>query len=179
MVASFLSDKDYDDPAKFKPNVENTITVEFKVSERYPDFADKIAAVEKWWKDYVETGVSPDYDEKRDAEILTVLRTNTLSPETDMKEVIAEAERLKEIIDRAYSGIEETEARYKTLNEIIKDHALSQFRDGDKKVQVAGEKYVWTVSRSETTAVDKDALKADGILDKYLKTSTSYRMTVK
>lgn len=179
MIASFLSDKDYDDPAEFKPNVENTITVEFKVSERYPDFADKIAAVEKWWKDYVETGISPDYDEKRDAEILTVLRTNTLSPETDMKEVIAEAEHLKEIIDRAYSDIEETEARYKTLNEIIKDHALSQFRDGDKKVQVAGEKYVWTVSRSETTTVDKDALKADGILDKYLKTSTSYRMTVK
>ena len=39
--------------------------------------------------------------------------------------------------------------------------------------------YVWTVSRSETTSVDKDALKADGLLDKYSKKSETYRMTVK
>lgn len=39
--------------------------------------------------------------------------------------------------------------------------------------------YVWTVSRSETISVDKDALKADGLLDKYSKKSETYRMTVK
>lgn len=47
------------------------------------------------------------------------------------------------------------------------------------EVQPGGKANVWTVSRSETTSVDKDALKADGLLDKYSKKSETYRMTVK
>lgn len=179
MVASFLDEKDYEDPSKFKPSAANTITVEFKVSERYPDFADKVALVEKWWADYVETGISPEYDEKKDAEILAALRTNTLSPETDIEALIKEAEGLKKELDEVAATTADKEKRLKTINDIIKEHALSQFRDGDKKVEVKGATYTWTVSRSETTGIDKDALKADGLLDKYSKKTETYRMTVK
>lgn len=179
MVASFLDEKDYEDPSKFKPSAANTITVEFKVSERYPDFADKVALVEKWWADYVETGISPEYDEKKDAEILAALRTNTLSPETDIEALIKEAEGLKKELDEVAATTADKEKRLKAINDIIKEHALSQFRDGDKKVEVKGATYTWTVSRSETTGIDKDALKADGLLDKYSKKTETYRMTVK
>ncbi len=179
MVASFLEEKDYEDPKKFKPSAKNTITVEFKVSERYPDFAEKVAQVEKWWEDHVDTGISPEYDEKKDAEILTALRTNTLTPETDIEALVAEAEALKKELDEVAASTSEKEKRLKTINDIIKEHAMSQFRDGDKKVEVKGSIYVWTVSRSETTGIDKDALKADGLLDKYSKKSVQYRMTVK
>lgn len=179
MVASFLDEKDYNDPSKFKPSAKNTITVEFKVSERYPDFADKVAQVEKWWADYVDTGISPEYDEKKDAEILAALRTHTLSPETDIEALIAEAEGLKKEVDEVAASIADKEKRLKTINDIIKEHAMSQFRDGDKKVEVKGSTYCWTVSRSSTTTVDKDALIADGLLDKYSKKSETYRMTVK
>lgn len=179
MVASFLEEKDYEDPSKFKPSAANTITVEFKVSERYPDFDKKVARVEQWWADYVETGISPEYDEKKDAEILAALRTNTLSPETDIEALIKEAEGIKKELDEVAATTAGKEKRLKTINDIIKEHAMSQFRDGDKKVEVKGSTYTWTVSRSETTGVDKDALKADGLLDKYTKKSTQYRMTVK
>lgn len=179
MVASFLDEKDYKDPAAYQPTASNTITVEFKVSERYPDFADKVAAVEQWWVDYVDTGISPEYDEKKDAEILAALRTNTLSPETDIEALIAEAEGLKKELDKISASTADKEKRLKTINDIIKEHAMGQFRDGDKKVEVKGSTYVWTISRSETTSVDKDALKADGLLDKYSKKSETYRMTVK
>ena len=179
MVASFLKENDYEDPKKFKPSAKNTITVEFKVSERYPDFAEKVARVEKWWEDHVDTGISPEYDEKKDAEILTALRTNTLTPETDIEALVAEAEALKKELDEVAASTAEKEKRLKTINDIIKEHAMSQFRDGDKKVEVKGSVYVWTVSRSETTGIDKDALKADGLLDKYSKKSVQYRMTVK
>lgn len=179
MVASFLEEKDYEDPSKFKPSAANTITVEFKVSERYPDFDKKVAQVEQWWTDYVETGISPKYDEKKDAEILAALRTNTLSPETDIEALIKEAEGIKKELDEVAATTADKEKRLKTINDIIKEHAMSQFRDGDKKVEVKGSTYTWTVSRSETTGVDKDALKADGLLDKYTKKSTQYRMTVK
>lgn len=179
MVASFLEEKDYEDPSKFKPSAANTITVEFRVSERYPDFAEKVAQIEQWWADYVETGISPEYDEKKDAEILAALRTNTLSPETDIEALIKEAEGIKKELDEVAATTADKEKRLKTINDIIKEHAMSQFRDGDKKVEVKGSTYTWTVSRSETTGVDKDALKADGLLDKYTKKSTQYRMTVK
>lgn len=179
MVASFLDEKDYTDPESYQPNATNTITAEFKVSERYPDFEDKIVQVENWWTEHVDMGISPPYDEKKDAEILKALRTTTLSPETDIKELLIEAEELKKELDEAHAGVADKETRYKQLSELIKEYALKSFSESDKKVEVKGISLAWTVSRSETISVDKDALKADGLLDKYSKKSEIYRMTVK
>lgn len=182
MVASFLGEKDYEHPEKYKPSVKNTITVEFKVSERYPDFAKKVAAVEKWWKDHVDTGISPVYDEKKDAEILAALRTNTLSPDTDIDALVKEAEGLKAEVDKATAAISKQEKRLKKINELLKEHAMKQFRPGDKKVEVKGSSYVWTLSKTEKTktTVNEEALKADGLFEKYTTTTPdiSYRMTV-
>ena len=179
MVASFLEEKDYADPTKYVPNIKNTITVEFKVSERYPDFARMVAEVKSWWGEYVAGGISPVYDEKMDAEILAALRTHNLTPDTDINALIKEAEALKVEVDKATSAIADKEKRLKEVNDIIKEHAMKQFRDGDKKVEIKGSAYTWTVSRSETTTIDKKALEADGLLEKYQKKSEQYRMTVK
>lgn len=179
MVASFLEEKDYADPTKYVPNIKNTITVEFKVSERYPDFARMVAEVGSWWGEYVAGGISPVYDEKKDAEILAALRTHNLTPDTDINALIKEAEGLKAEVDKATSAIADKEKRLKEVNDIIKEQAMKQFRDGDKKVEIKGSAYTWTVSRSETTTIDKKALEADGLLEKYQKKSEQYRMTVK
>ena len=179
MVASFLEEKDYADPTKYTPNIKNTITVEFKVSERYPDFAEKIKLVENWWAEYVDSGISPVYDEKKDAELLAGLRTHNLTPDTDINALITEAEGLKREIDKANAAIADKEKRLGEINNIIKEHAMGLFRDGDKKVEIKGSIYTWSVSRSETTTIDKKALEADGLLDKYQKKSEQYRMTVK
>lgn len=179
MVASFLSDKDYKDPAQFIPSAKNTITVPFKVSERYPEFKKLVKKAEKWWKDHVETGISPAFDEKADAEILKELRTNTLNPESDIEALLREGEELKAEIDRLSAPIEPLEKRLKVVTDIIKQHALAQFRDGDKKVSIRGEKYEWNVSCSETSEIDKDGLKADGLLAKYTRAKVSYRITTK
>ena len=179
MVCSFLEAKDYEHPENFVPSAKNTIALDFKVSERYPDFAEKIAWVTDWWNTHVVTGVSPEFDEKKDAEILKALRTNNLTPNTDMDALIAEAEILKAEVDKVTAALADKEKRLKEIGEIIKEHAVSQFRDGDKKVEVKGKTYTWTIARSETTTIDKDAMKADGVLDKYQKKSTQFRMTVK
>ena len=179
MVASFLSDKDYKDPSQFVPSAKTTITVPFKVSERYPEFKKLVKKAEKWWKDHVETGISPAFDEKADAEILKELRTNTLNPESDIEALLREGEELKAEIDRLSAPIEPLEKRLKVVTDIIKQHALAQFRDGDKKVSIRGEKYEWNVSRSETSEIDKDGLKADGLLAKYTRAKVSYRITTK
>lgn len=180
MVASFLEPKDYDSPEKFVCSGENTITRPFKVSERYPDFEKKyVKPALKWWKDYVESGMSPAFDERKDAEILKALRTNNLSPETDMAALVKEAEDLKAKLDAHTAEVAEDEKRYKVLTDMIKKAAIAQFRDGDKKVSIAGSAYNWEVSRTSTTKIDKDAMKADGILAKYTTTEDSYRISPK
>lgn len=180
MVASFLEDKDYEAPENFVPSSENTIVRPFKVSERYPDFPNLIYKANKWWKECVRGGLSPEYDEKKDAEILSKLRTNTLNPETDLLAVMQEAEDLQEKIDNMSAKMSDTEKRLKVLKEIIKEHAVKQFRDGDKSVNLNGKRYVWSVGRSESIGIDKDALKADGLLDKYnTKVTVSYRLSNK
>ena len=180
MVASFLEPKDYDNPEKFVCSGENTITRPFKVSERYPDFEKKyVKPALKWWKDYVESGISPAFDERKDAEILKALRTNNLSPETDIAALVKEAEDLKAKLDAHAAEVAEDEKRYKVLTDMIKKAAIAQFRDGDKKVSIAGSAYNWEVSRTSTTKIDKDAMKADGILAKYTTTEDSYRISPK
>lgn len=180
MVASFLDPEDYDHPENFVCRPTNTITRPFKVSERYPEFEKRyVKPALKWWKDHVETGLSPVYDEKRDADILKVLRTNNLSPETDMAALVKEAEELKAHIDEVQSTVAEDEKRYKKLVDMIKQSAISQFREGDKKVSIAGNAYTWEVSRTSTTKIDKEAMKADGVLEKYSTTEDSYRITPK
>lgn len=178
MVASFLEDTDYYKLDQYVPNINNTITVEFKVSERYPNFADMVAQVEQWWTDHVDTGISPVFDETKDDEILKALRTNSVST-TDIQDVINEAEILKAEIDDVERQISAKERKLKVFNDTIKEYALSKFRDGDKKVEIKGGTYVWTVSKTESTSIDKDALVADGLIDKYTKKTESYRMVCK
>ena len=138
--------------------------------------------MEKWWADHVDTGISPAYDEKKDAEILTALRTNTLSPDTDITALIREAEALKAEVDKATAAIAVQEKRLKKIGDLMKEFAKGQFRPGDKKIEIKGNTYCWTLARSETTKTvyDDAALRADGVYDKYVSTTqdTSYRMTV-
>ena len=180
MVASFLESKDYDNPEKFVCSGENTITRPFKVSERYPDFEKKyVKPALKWWKDYVESGISPAFDERKDAEILKALRTNNLSPETDMAALVKEAEDLKAKLDAHVAEVAEDEKRYKVLTDMIKKAAIAQFRDGDKKVSIAGSAYNWEVNRATVSKINKEVMKADGVLDKYTSTEYGYRISPK
>ena len=181
MVAVALEDKkgDYEHPEQVVPSYANgnVYIDEFKISERYPNFDLYIEQATDWWNLHVLTGVSPDYDEKRDVEILKALRTNSLNPNTDMLTLVSEAEQLKGEIDQICSTFEEKEKRLKVINEQIKKYALEQFRDGDKKVSIKGQRYEWVLSKSSTVELDKDSLKADGLYEKYIKEKINYRLT--
>lgn len=179
MVASFLEEKDYEHPENFVPSAKNTITRDFKVSERYPDFAQMIEKATDWWAQHVQTGISPAYDEKRDAEILEALRKNSVDTSGDISEVIAEAEALKAELAEASAAVAEKEKRLKALENAIKEHAMKQFREGDKKVELKGSRYVYTMTKGQTESIDKDAMKADGVYEKYKTVSDSYRLTSK
>lgn len=180
MVCTILEDKDYQHPEDFQVTAENTFERSFKVSERYPRFAEIIKLVEDWWKDHVLTGISPEFDEKKDAEILKELRSVSLNPDSDMEEILAEAEMLQEKLDAHAAEVAADEKRLKFLKDMIKENSLKQFEPGTKAVVAEGLKYNWTVSKQITLKVDEDAMKQDGILDKYkTKESITYRLVPK
>lgn len=179
MVCSFLAPEDYDHPEDFVPSVENTIAVPFKVSQRYPTFGTILEIAKKWWRDYVETGVSPAYSEKADKEILDILRTNSLHPDTDITKLITEAEALKDELDAHAAQVAKKEKRLKKVQEMIKEYAQGQFRDGDLKVELPGTRYDWTLTRSVSITADKQKLIEDGLWEKYQTASETYRLTSK
>jgi predicted phage-related endonuclease len=173
MTASFLEDKDYANPELFEPSYKNTKVYEFKLSEAFPDFETRyVKPALAFWTDHVMTGISPEYDEKKDAEILKVLRKNTVEPDDKgISKLIAEADRIQAAIDKAEAKLEEKKSRLKEIDSIVKKYMSGQFRDGDKKVEIAGKKYTWTLTRTVRKSVDNAALKADGVYEKYLRES--------
>ena len=183
MVAVALEDKkgDYEHPEQVTPSYANgnVYIDEFSVSKRYPNFDMLIEKATAWWNAYVLTGTSPAFDEKKDAEILKALRTNTVDTPTDtpIGELLGKAELLKTEIESVMSTLDDKQKELKVILEQIKQYALSQFRDGDTKVSIKGSRYEWVLSKSNTTELDKESLAEDGLLEKYTKSKTSYRLT--
>ena len=182
MVAVALEDKkgDYEHPEQVIPSYANgnVYIDEFSVSERYPNFDMYIEKAKAWWNAYVLTGTSPEFNEKKDAEILKALRTNSVdTSDTPITDLLCKAEQLKTEIEAVMITLDDKQKELKVILEQIKQYALSQFRDGDTKVSIKGSRYEWVLSKSNTTELDKEALAEDGLLEKYTKSKTSYRLT--
>ena len=189
MTCSFLEGKDYPiekedgtfdtTPTEaFVPSIENTIVVEFKVSEEFPTFKESyIDPALKFWKDHVETGISPDFDEKKDAEILKALRKNVVeATDKDIEKLLKEADKLQASIDKAEEKISDKKDRLKEINDQVKKYMSNQFRDGDKKVEIVGPKYTWTLTKSIRKSVDTAAVKSL-INDNIIEESEVYKNT--
>ena len=180
MVAVALEDKkgDYEHPEQVVPSYANgnVYIDEFRVSERYPNFDMYIEKANAWWNAHVLTGISPEFDEKKDAEILKALRTNSVDT-SNISELLGEAEQLKIEIESVMATLEEKQKTLKSILEQIKKYALTQFRDGDTKVSIKGSRYEWVLSKTNSTEFDKESLEADGLLEKYTKIKTNYRLT--
>jgi predicted phage-related endonuclease len=180
MVAVALEDKkgDYEHPEQVVPSYANgnVYIDEFSLSERYPNFDILIEKATAWWNAYVLTGTSPEFDEKKDTEILKALRTNSADT-SNISDLLGKAEMLKADIELEMSKLDAKQKELKVILEQIKEYALTQFRDGDTKVSIKGSRYEWVLSKTDSTDIDKEALKADGLFEKYAKSKTNYRLT--
>lgn len=170
---SFLEEKDYINPEAFEPNAENTKIYTFKMSEDFPDFEQRyIEPALEWWDKYIANAVSPEFDEKKDAEILKELRKNKVEPAGDeIEALLQEADKLTTIIEAAESKIQDKKDRLKEIDDQIKKYMAQQFRAGDKKVEINSPEHIWTLTKASRSSVDSAALKNDGLYDLYTKTS--------
>lgn len=184
VTASFLEDKDYTNPELFIPSYKNTKIYEFKLSEAFPTFEETyVKPALKFWRDHVETGISPEFDEKKDAEILKVLRKNVTEVEDDdIVKLMKEGDRLKASIDKAKAKIEDKEKRLKEIDDLVKKAMIKKFRDGDKHVEVKGSAYTWDVRRDVTKSFDQKKFEEEnpGVYDQYkTKETVKYVLTKK
>lgn len=173
VTVSFLNDSDYEHPEDYQPSYSNTKVYEIIVSEAFPAFEeDYVKPALDFWNENVLTGISPEFDEKKDVDILKELRKNTL--EVDDKEfikILKEADKLQSSIDLAEAKIKDKKDRLKKLNDKAKEFMRKQFRNGDNKVECKGSKYTWTLVKSVRTSVDTAKLQAEGLYSKYTKSS--------
>lgn len=179
MVASFLDTKDYERPEEFVPSASNTITVVFKLSERYPHFKSYINTALAWWNSHVLSGISPEYDEAKDADFLKALRTVNVTDSGDLCEMIRKAETLKAELDPVYAEIAEKEKELKQLTDAIKNRLASSLKANDISAEHKGTAYTWSVTKHESTTIDKEAMERDGVLEKYQRKTEQYRIKTK
>ena len=206
MTCSFLQDKDYQDPEAFVPTVDNTVVVEFKVSEEYPTFKESyIDPAMKFWRENVLTGISPEFDEKKDAEILKVLRTKKIElPKTTPKkkvndptfmslaELIKESEKLHAKTERNADKLAKAEERVagykadikalKAIDEKIRELMSQEIPEGGKRSELTGKKYSYvctqTKGRLTLTADSYDRMKKAGVYAKYVTESVEVKRKV-
>ena len=180
MTCSFLTDKDYANPEAFVPNVDNTVVIEFKVSEAFPTFKETyVDPAMRFWRENVLTGISPKFDEKKDAEILKILRKNvTEAEDEDIAALMAEGDKLRAAIDKAEAKIADKKKRLSDIETAVKKSMIGQFRDGDKKVEIGTNSYTWTLTKSERNGIDSKALKEElpDVYKKYTKKSEVYTL---
>lgn len=174
MIVTFLDDGDYEHPEDFTCTAENTTYIHFKVSERYPDFASYMAYCYDFWHRNVLTGISPEFDEKKDKEYLDALRTTVITEETDFDALLAEAEALYTHIEEVKATISADEKRLKEIEGMFKKYAIENEVEGQDKSVFKGSGMSWVVSRSEKKTLDTDRLKKEGLYENYLTSEVSY-----
>lgn len=180
-VCGFLTDEDYQNPGNFKPVVgKNTIIRDYKMSEIYPDFENThIKPAAEFWKNHVETGISPDYDEKADADIIAALRKTTADVNEDIAVTLKRIDELKEKIAAVSVQLDPLEKELKAAEEQLKTYLKSKFTDGIDKVNISSSHYCFTLAKSQSENADTAKLKKAGLWKEYSTVTTTYRLTNK
>lgn len=177
----FLTDSDYEHPEKFVPVIGKNIVVrEYYMDKDFPNFKEAyIDPAIKFWEEHVMAGISPSFDAKKDEDIIKALRTGTIDEDKDTEAIIQELEALMYELDEIKAKAEPIEKKVKGLNDKLKKAILQQFSENTDRVEAKGSRLVFTVSKSVSKDINKKALEADGLLDKYSTDKITYKLTNK
>lgn len=161
------ADSGLDEKIPFEITCDNTKVIPFKVSERYPDFEKWIQDCRTFYETSVKTGISPDFDSKKDKEFLKEIKRLAI-PETndDTKELLKSIDSLQKEIDAEKAKINDKTKDLKAKKEILKKTMIQTDSD-----LYESDNYSFTLEKSVKNVIDEKALKADGLYEKY-KTKT-------
>jgi len=198
-VASFLQPMDYNNPENYVVSEENTIFVVKKLKDCYiplphedPDNSDEIKGdwttcdirhggiheainyCEKWWEVFVETGISPEFDEVLDKEYLDIIRKSKPSNDNELKDICSQAIILVKEIEllKVSSGISGKEKELKVLEKCIKEKMIET-----ELYSCNG--YELKASKKEKFNEKRFAEEQEKLYNKYLEEEVTYRLTKK
>ena len=132
-ACTFLDEMDYAHPEKVVVSEKNTILVVKKLKDilipingDYLTIEEVMSFGEQWWNAFIETGISPEFDEKADKEYLDMIRASKPCEDNDLIDVCNEALNLaKEIKElEVSSGLKAKQDLLKTLESSIKDKMI-------------------------------------------------------
>ena len=140
-VCAFLQEMDYARPEKFIPTEDNTILVVKKIKDVVIEMPNKelitfdqaIEYCEKWWEEHIETGISPEFDEKKDKEYLDIIRASKPINDSSLEDLCDSAKILQKEIEKLKdeTGITSKEKELKTIENSIKQGLIDSLQDGE------------------------------------------------
>jgi predicted phage-related endonuclease len=178
-ACTFPSDIDYAHPENYEVNDSNTILVVKKLSDivipingKYMNIEECMQYASQWWDTYIETGISPEFDEKADKDYLDIIRASKPCEDNELIDVCEEAIKLaKEIKElEVSSGLKAKQDLLKTLEASIKETMI------ERKLNKSGK---YTLSEKKKIKFDEKRLEKENpkVYNEYTIEETSYTLT--
>lgn len=174
---AFLSDEDYEHPEDFECTDRNTFLYELNTSTLIEQrtIAQSIEYALDWWNLHVKSNESPAFDEKRDKTYLAIMRKSEVKSDS-LEAMAKEASVLEAKIETLVAKTPELNELTKQLTALkkkLKPAIIETFKPNDETVVAYG----WKVKKTEEAYIDKEAMEADEVLDKYTKVRDKFTLT--
>ena len=184
-ICCFPQDLDYNHPELFEPDETNTIMIVKKIKDvlipmpngEFITFQEAIDYCKEWWNKYIETGISPEFDETKDKEYLDIIRTSKPINDNSVEDL---CDRAKELVDeinsiKENSGLNSKEKELKILEESIKQALMNNLQPGETKISC--KQYSLNGSAKEKFNEKLFAKENPKTYEKYIETEFTYRLS--
>ena len=178
-ACTFLEENDYNHPEELEVNDKNTVIVIKKLEDMIFDIDGELLNIEgcmerasEWWDKYVETGVSPEFDEKKDKEYLDIIRATDATKDSELEDVCQRAYEINLTIKKLKEEvhIDELEKELKSLETSIKNKMI------EEDISTCGE---YKLSKSVKGKFNEKlfAEENEPLYNKYVEITESYTLT--
>ncbi len=132
-VCTFPQDMDYANPENYVVTDDNTILVVknlkdmlFEIDGQYLTIQECMQYAQEWWDAYIDSGVSPEFDETLDKEYLDIIRATDAVKDNDLIDVCTRAYKLAQDIKelKETTGLNDLEKELKQLETSIKKEMI-------------------------------------------------------
>ena len=151
LTASFLDDKDYEDPDSFVVTPDNTMIIEKTLDKKA--FEVLLDEATEFWERYVVTGESPEFT-KADDSIIKALRTTSLPTNDDIEALLDEAADIMTILE----SYEDYDKRLKDIESVIRASLENNLTEDMDCVETGTPRIQYSLSRSVRESIDKRKL---------------------
>lgn len=170
-AVAFLDEEIYENPSAFIASSETVKVMPFTLNQAY--IGEQMHLAIQWHGDHILTKTSPDFDEKKDAEILKELRTNRIEATETIDDYLAILDEVRPIIEANEVAMKEYTDKLKKAEDGLKKELESQFKDQDKTVAISSKRYEFRLNRTikNEDVFDMDQFKKDHpeLYDQYLR----------